>query len=796
MKRNYKILSGGETPLPQLSDDQINKLYKEYIAMDGKHKNFKGTKREYCATVGSMIKKFLNGIIGANSLIGSGKVSDAISKIRRNIKYKTTDEHDLILGNIKLWEEAVPNSKVEKTAFGIWSQMLNDIGFNIKDYDHPEDRNKIIKAFETIKEARESGSVNSKKYYKDIIKPEERKTAAKSIIKKHFPDKQNIFNPTKEIIRGKTPLHNKVTGEYTESDERGVYNPFFRMPDDPRRPSFSGETPADKYDVLIQEVIRTRKIIKALVGDQTAQKNYIIALPYTNITRLTPEGMRERQELNDHLIQVNRPTNVNALPGYSGSIEWTPSTEASYRTEWFVFKIYLSNRTRLSEKESEIEEVKILGKILSHNMALAQLDYDFPYIKSDSKGKKTLSAFGEPSKAQVNIDKISALINSSYNREKGTFGDAEVLFTFYKTDRLMSEYNEDAMVDSRDPDRKFGVQAVFKFDIKKMMTSTKPGCKDIIDRIKDKISVVTPDPRAEYKKIVNVELFKDIRDLFSKYLTYEKTFKAVKREPELKDFPWSWYMPTLHEDSKICKNTCLNFDISKPEVSDYISTVVIAKSLTSGNNFPTPFEFCEMVKDHRPSSKYNSFRGETLDNYNVKQVSTVLGPEFEERKEGDLTHLPVGTYHRLLPEIGYDKDDAMQLLVSLGFSEEELIPVSGLTDEQFVIKFKELLSTKTEEEIADAKDPFIFSDDPVKAGLQKFAKNILKLDPKAVTHADAFDFENLFILNAAQNPTQKIDPVLKEYYKLDNPSTSDPPVSGKGKTQKLKAYKKKVIKYY
>ena len=73
-------MSSGETVLPQLSDDDINKLYKEYSAMDGKHKNFKGTKREYCATVGSMIRNFLSGYT-TKSKVGSGKIQRYATRI-------------------------------------------------------------------------------------------------------------------------------------------------------------------------------------------------------------------------------------------------------------------------------------------------------------------------------------------------------------------------------------------------------------------------------------------------------------------------------------------------------------------------------------------------------------------------------------------------------------------------------------------------------------------------------------------------------------------------------------------
>ena len=90
MKRNYKILEGGNQPLPQLSDVEIDKLYKVYSEMDGKHKKFKGTKREYCATLAGMIDKFLEQ--GKGPLKGSGRHK---TMLRRGIKQKETDKTSL-----------------------------------------------------------------------------------------------------------------------------------------------------------------------------------------------------------------------------------------------------------------------------------------------------------------------------------------------------------------------------------------------------------------------------------------------------------------------------------------------------------------------------------------------------------------------------------------------------------------------------------------------------------------------------------------------------------------------------
>jgi hypothetical protein len=73
MKRSF-IVVGGTKPqsvVSQLKDNPevkqifdalpdrvINELYEKYSKIDGKHKAFKGTKREYCMSVAGLIGNF------------------------------------------------------------------------------------------------------------------------------------------------------------------------------------------------------------------------------------------------------------------------------------------------------------------------------------------------------------------------------------------------------------------------------------------------------------------------------------------------------------------------------------------------------------------------------------------------------------------------------------------------------------------------------------------------------------------------------------------------------------------
>lgn len=74
MKRNYKFI---KNDLYHLSDADIEKLYSTYIEMDGKHQNFKGSKREYCSIISRMIKDWLKAV-NKNGLSGGKGTSKGI----------------------------------------------------------------------------------------------------------------------------------------------------------------------------------------------------------------------------------------------------------------------------------------------------------------------------------------------------------------------------------------------------------------------------------------------------------------------------------------------------------------------------------------------------------------------------------------------------------------------------------------------------------------------------------------------------------------------------------------------
>ena len=78
MKRNFKVIKQDKN-LSHLSDADIEKLYSTYIEMDGKHQNFKGSKREYCSIISGMIKNWLKSV-NKNGLSGGKGTRKGIIK--------------------------------------------------------------------------------------------------------------------------------------------------------------------------------------------------------------------------------------------------------------------------------------------------------------------------------------------------------------------------------------------------------------------------------------------------------------------------------------------------------------------------------------------------------------------------------------------------------------------------------------------------------------------------------------------------------------------------------------------
>lgn len=726
-KRDFKVVSpsGGG-----LSKSEIEKLYKLYSSIDGKHKQFKGSKEEYVSTLSGMVKNFLNGVYSTN-LQGAGKKSatfekkiskllgktqlhlssdeDSIKKARKiadpllkiyNARNKLEDYKDSTAAERKI---AVNEAVTNLTKL---NEVLNftGLGFDAARLLDPKN-NDAFEAFTKNLVTFVNAAGDYRKYKKE--KPGKREESARKTIKKLFPDEEEIFNPIKQKIRGKVPVHNKETGEYSEEKTTApILNPFFRATDS-FLPTYSSD---NKYKELVDDVVDARKIIKSLLKDVTAQKNFIIALPFKNIFKFTPEGIIERQQLNDLLLERGRPTNAGLATSQFKKPEWSQSTEASFRTEYFVFFEYLSNKTELTEKQKKIEEAGILGKIFSFNLALAQLDYDFPNIKADSKGKKTLGEIGKSKDAQVNLDKITALINSSYNRSKDSWEAAEVLYTYYKSDAAVCNYDETKKAGLTSLS---AIQAVFKFDIKKMMTSTKPGCQELVTQIKDLIRVPAATPKGVFKQTTTHEIIKAVRDLFFKYITRDVIVppKIGKKGNILSEATIKYTKIPAKElytgsvsDATVDKSSCLSLDISDPDTAKYLETVVIANHfLNKDRDIITPYEFGMMMTSTDLTSKYNTFQGAKLDNYTVMKSTQILSYEFEEAIPSKRDpKLSVPEDEDIIVSIGLSRKDILKIFKEYRLKEEEVDEIKVCPKSELPERFDEF--SKNLKEVSEPED--------------------------------------------------------------------------------------------
>ena len=118
MKRNYQYLqgelSGGNLSspsppqkLPKLDDQAIEKLYKYYTSKDKFHAKFKGTKREYCASVAGLIENFYQ------KNLKTFKVPNSLSG---GVKYEKPGERKLPRSTAELASEVQKFIRIDPTS--------------------------------------------------------------------------------------------------------------------------------------------------------------------------------------------------------------------------------------------------------------------------------------------------------------------------------------------------------------------------------------------------------------------------------------------------------------------------------------------------------------------------------------------------------------------------------------------------------------------------------------------------------------------------------------------------------
>ena len=241
MKRNYQyLLSGGNLPqqkLPKLDDQAIEKLYKYYSSKDKFHAKFKGTKREYCASVANLLENFLK-----KQRISKNLVGGAPKKL----------------------------TKKEKAADAVESKKEDEK--YLEEVRNLEERIKELTGSEKKKAEAELKYITSKKYIEKYVKLNEGQVFTKKINKE-----KNKYSYGEFVTRGVQSRHLTPSSVLEEHEDEDDY-------------------PDLTYEELIRHAEKYEEVVSLYIGDDAATANFLLTARFTHLTDFSPEGRQERKD--------------------------------------------------------------------------------------------------------------------------------------------------------------------------------------------------------------------------------------------------------------------------------------------------------------------------------------------------------------------------------------------------------------------------------------------------------------------------------------------------------------------
>lgn len=507
--------------------------------------------------------------------------------------------------------------------------LLPDSDINSKYFESNQFKGFPYKKYKETKDM----TAADRRAYDSLSKEDKKKyraTRAQLALEKQEPVKDD-YDTSKKYSKAHAVWYKKIKKLIQ------VENPFF-TPEESRVPKYDTGTSAEKYETLVSEVLYYRDLIKAFRGseDETSVKNFIIALPFTKLTEISPEGESQRRIFSAHLISKDRKTLVGMT-----KLGWGEVEEATFRSEFFVFWKYLQDSRLLTTKEKIIENYKLLGKIFSLSAANDRIDFDYSYGLSgvkylgESKGKKTAGGMiSEGTKEpQVNYDKILAAIlrSSSKNNGKVSFSDPNILFTLYKSDMDLGMWNPASAkkVDQLLPFEiiiNLNIGAVLDHPLNERLRDTK-----IIPYVEEFLKVDSRKyPKVAGDMAVNIPMFEVLSNMMENYFSKPNSGTSYKRETETnsegkrirlrddKGYPLFTDYTTpprgsFKRDSG--EKTMISLDISDPMISSKLTTAVVSKYFLDPSGQCTPQQYSEYYTDPQKIRIRRRFIGSTYSDY-------------------------------------------------------------------------------------------------------------------------------------------------------------------------------------
>lgn len=375
--------------LPNLSDKDIDKLYSKLIKLDGKYKNFKGSKRDYCFTVSGLIINFLKG----NNLLGKegGKLTDeekakkAADKEAEQVKKEALLKAKELLQNVK-------NSKKEKKKENL--DAAEGAYNNLTETERKEFDADFFKDYITLK----------KEGDKTLTKQD-----IEIIFGKDFFENLKNFIPGSVTENVKTPPYK---GLYLEKTQE-IKNPKKLYP--------------DYKDITIDQILDHAKKYKKVIElfcdssgnyDMVSTKNFLLLTPFTEIFNDTEEGNKQKERYREIMVKLDRGT------GYPATPNWSKSDSATLEIENDYYFRYLKNKGfHLKDKDGknlsdDMARVALSGKIFSKGESSKNIDYSNNLITEELKGN-TAKLEVQDISCTVDLSKVLAGLLDMFYIKKG-----------------------------------------------------------------------------------------------------------------------------------------------------------------------------------------------------------------------------------------------------------------------------------------------------------------------------------------------------------------------------------------
>ena len=504
MKRSF-IIVGGTKPqsvvtqlkdnpvvkqiFDSLSDRVINELYEKYSSIDGKHKAFKGTKREYCMTVAGLIGNFLleNNLV--KKLSGGNDTLPPMTAAQRTrydniIRDITSEEAELTAltaakaTKIEIQKKttAIRNLKIKKDniiKIATDNKIKSDLAKEQAKEEIAPFKSTVLQQLERQRDIdmlktipKDERDRETKRTLNRLRRERGNKITIKDLRKQFITERLGDFRTNKEsnfTVRATKQkpdtqeYYPETKQQFTTGTVTNYFADFFPttiIKDAAGKiietiPTITKDANGNILDSVLK-TIETKlfnhfntyyETILSFKGNWSAETTFLITAGYPKIGVLSKDGQETRARF------VNNTKSDLKQPYRAQGSAWDEAKEAN-----FILELKLLTALRdagIDPKYTDKTDIELvfeaLGKILSLEMGSTQVDFSSDNLELELKG----NAAGKEV-AQVDASKVAVLIlkafkdnNTKVPREKPK--PAHISFCFYtnNTDVVAGGHSSD-----------------------------------------------------------------------------------------------------------------------------------------------------------------------------------------------------------------------------------------------------------------------------------------------------------------------------------------------------------------